>query len=113
MLKDSSRRGFAGMSAEKQREIASKGGKAAHEKGTAHQFNSEEASAAGKKGGANVFAKLGKPHMSNIGRLGGKARGSKLVAREPEPLHGMDLDDDEVAGVSTSETQPLEPVDLD
>lgn len=38
-----SKRGFAAMDEEKQREIASKGGKAAHEKGTAHEFNSEEA----------------------------------------------------------------------
>lgn len=39
------------MSPEKQREIASKGGKAAHVKGTAHQFTTEEATAAGRKGG--------------------------------------------------------------
>jgi uncharacterized protein len=45
------RRGFAAMSAEKQREIASKGGKSAHAKGTAHQFTSEEAREAGTKGG--------------------------------------------------------------
>jgi len=45
------RRGFASMSAEKQREIASKGGKAAHRKGTAHQWSSEEARDAGRKGG--------------------------------------------------------------
>lgn len=44
-------RGFASMDAEKQREIASKGGKAAHEKGTAHEFNSAEAREAGHKGG--------------------------------------------------------------
>jgi general stress protein YciG len=44
-------RGFAGMDPEKQREIASKGGKAAHEKGTAHEFDSEEAQEAGRKGG--------------------------------------------------------------
>lgn len=46
-----STRGFASMNKEKQREIASKGGKAAHAKGTAHQFTSEEARVAGKKGG--------------------------------------------------------------
>jgi general stress protein YciG len=46
-----SKRGFASMDEAKQREIASKGGKAAHEKGTAHEFTSEEARAAGKKGG--------------------------------------------------------------
>jgi general stress protein YciG len=46
-----SRRGFAAMDEDKQREIASKGGKAAHEKGTAHEFDSEEAREAGRKGG--------------------------------------------------------------
>jgi uncharacterized protein len=46
-----SRRGFAAMDEDKQREIARKGGKAAHEKGTAHQFTSEEAREAGRKGG--------------------------------------------------------------
>ncbi len=45
------RRGFASMSPEKQREIASKGGRAAHSKGTAHEWTSEEARAAGRKGG--------------------------------------------------------------
>ncbi len=45
------RRGFAVMSPEKQKEIASKGGKSAHVKGTAHQFTSEEAREAGTKGG--------------------------------------------------------------
>jgi uncharacterized protein len=45
------RRGFASMSAEKQREIASKGGRAAHQKGTAHEWTSEEARSAGRKGG--------------------------------------------------------------
>lgn len=44
-------RGFASMDPEKQREIASKGGKAAHAKGTAHEFSSEEAREAGCKGG--------------------------------------------------------------
>lgn len=43
--------GFASMDPDKQREIASKGGKAAHEKGTAHEFTSEEAREAGRKGG--------------------------------------------------------------
>jgi len=48
---NTSNRGFASMDEDKQREIASKGGKAAHEKGTAHEFTSEEAKAAGQKGG--------------------------------------------------------------
>jgi len=45
------RRGFASMSAEKQREIASKGGRAAHEKGSAHEWTADEARSAGRKGG--------------------------------------------------------------
>jgi hypothetical protein len=45
-------RGFASMSSEKKREIASKGGKAAHAQGTAHRWTSEEAKAAGRKGGS-------------------------------------------------------------
>lgn len=44
-------RGFAAMDPAKQREIASKGGRAAHLKGTAHEFTSEEARVAGRKGG--------------------------------------------------------------
>ena len=39
------------MTPEKQREIASKGGRAAHQKGTAHEWTSEEARTAGRKGG--------------------------------------------------------------
>jgi uncharacterized protein len=49
--RDTTNRGFARMSADKQREIASKGGRAAHQKGTAHKFTSEEARMAGRKGG--------------------------------------------------------------
>ena len=45
------RRGFASMSPERQKEIASKGGRAAHEKGTAHEWTPEEARRAGRKGG--------------------------------------------------------------
>lgn len=46
-----SRRGFASMDRERQREIARKGGRAAHEQGVAHQWSSEEARVAGRKGG--------------------------------------------------------------
>jgi uncharacterized protein len=67
-------RGFAAMDEEKQREIASKGGKAAHEKGTAHEFTPAEASEAGKKGGEAVSSD--REHMADIGKKGGEARGS-------------------------------------
>ena len=45
------KRGFAAMSAERQREIASQGGRAAHELGVAHEWSADEARAAGRKGG--------------------------------------------------------------
>lgn len=48
---NTSGRGFASMDEDKQREIASMGGKAAHESGNAHEFDSEEARKAGRKGG--------------------------------------------------------------
>ena len=47
------RRGFAAMDPKKQREIASKGGRAAHEHGSAHEWDSDEARMAGRKGGAS------------------------------------------------------------
>ncbi len=64
-------RGFASMTTEKQREIARKGGRAAHERGTAHEFTTDEARAAGRKGGERVSAN--RSHMAEIGRLGGRS----------------------------------------
>lgn len=63
------------MSANKQREIASKGGKAAHEQGRAHEFTPEEAKAAGAKGGAAISKN--REHMARIGALGGAARAKR------------------------------------
>lgn len=67
-----SRHGFAAMDPEKQRALASKGGKAAHAEGTAHEFDAEEARRAGRKGGEVVSRDLA--HMAEIGRKGGHAR---------------------------------------
>ena len=69
--KGSSNRGFASMDPAQQREIASKGGKAAHEQGVAHEFNSDEAREAGRKGGEAVSRD--REHMAEIGRKGGEA----------------------------------------
>ena len=74
-----SARGFASMDRSKQREIASKGGKAAHAKGTAHEFDSGEAREAGRKGGMAVSRN--REHMAAIGRRGGEARGANRAAR--------------------------------
>ena len=64
----SSNRGFASMDEDKQREIAAKGGRAAHESGNAHEFSSEEAREAGRKGGEAVSQD--RQHMADIGREG-------------------------------------------
>jgi general stress protein YciG len=68
----SANRGFAAMDDEKQREIARKGGQAAHDSGNAHEFTPEEARKAGRKGGEAVSAN--RQHMAEIGRKGGEAR---------------------------------------
>jgi general stress protein YciG len=68
-----SKRGFASMDPSRQREIASKGGRAAHAKGTAHEWSTEEARRAGRKGGEVVSRD--RAHMEAIGRAGGEARG--------------------------------------
>jgi uncharacterized protein len=73
------RRGFASMDEAKQREIASMGGRAAHQKGTAHEFSSEEAREAGRKGGEAVSQD--REHMAHIGRKGGEA-----VSRDREHM---------------------------
>jgi hypothetical protein len=71
--------GFASMELSRQREIASKGGKAAHARGRAHEFTVQEAREAGRKGG--LVVSLDRTHMAEIGRAGGRARGanSKVV----------------------------------
>jgi uncharacterized protein len=66
--KGSSNRGFASMDPQRQREIASEGGRAAHEKGTAHEFTSEEAREAGSKGGQ---ARSEKNRMNNSNNMSG------------------------------------------
>jgi uncharacterized protein len=79
-MANTSKRGFASMDASKQREIASKGGKAAHAKGTAHEFTSDEARVAGRKGGEAVSRD--RAHMSAIGREGGHSRGARARATQ-------------------------------
>lgn len=73
-----SARGFASMDREKQREIASKGGRVAHANGKAHEFSSDEARSAGQKGGQAVSRD--RDHMARIGRQGGQARGRGVKA---------------------------------
>ncbi len=80
-----SNRGFASMDRGKQREIASKGGRAAHAQGRAHEFTPDEARTAGRKGGEAVSRD--REHMAAIGRSGGQARGRNR-ATQGIGIHG-------------------------
>jgi general stress protein YciG len=72
----SSNRGFAGMDPEQQRQIASMGGKAAHESGNAHEFTSEEAREAGRKGG-EASHEGGNRGGNQGGNRGGQSSGGR------------------------------------
>jgi len=100
-MANTSKRGFASMDPSKQREIASKGGKAAHAKGTAHEFTSDEARVAGRKGGEAVSRD--RAHMSAIGREGGHSRGARARASQ-SPTNASNTSD----FVRSSGTQAFE-----
>ena len=82
-------RGFASMDRGKQKEIASKGGKAAHEKGTAHEWTSEEAREAGRKGGmASHRRKQESSDSPPAGELNSPEEGANAIeARSDELLY--------------------------
>ena len=76
-------RGFASMDRTKQREIASKGGKAAHEKGTAHEWTTEEAREAGRKGGMASHRRK----QEQSGEVAGSSEPENpLVIGSPRPI---------------------------
>ena len=72
-----SKRGFAAMLPQKQREIARRGGQTAHKKGTAHEFTPEEARVAGRRGGKAVSSN--RQYMAEIGRRGGQSSGRQAA----------------------------------
>lgn len=74
----SNHKGFASLSPERLREIASLGGKAAHAQGKAHHWSPEAAKTAGQKGGATISQN--REHMANIGRKGGLVRAAAKKA---------------------------------
>src|SRR6201989_1181148 len=96
-MANTSKRGFASMDATKQREIASKGGRAAHAKGTAHEFTSDEARVAGRKGGEAVSRD--RQHMSTIGRGARHSRGKRAREKCQNPAQ---------SSPSTRSAQPFE-----
>jgi uncharacterized protein len=86
-------RGFASMDRAKQREIASKGGKAAHQKGTAHEWTSEEARDAGRKGGIASHRRR-REQMGggndNSGERGSSNGGGEVGAMRDEMMQDRD-----------------------
>lgn len=104
------------MNEERQKEIASLGGKAAHQKGSAHEFDTDEARAAGKKGGQSVSRN--REHMAAIGRKGGEAvsrdrnhmarigrKGGEAVSQDRAHMSKIGRKGGEAGG---SKTQPAE-----
>jgi general stress protein YciG len=81
-----SKRGFAAMSSQKQREIARRGGQAAHKKGTAHEFTSDEARIAGHRGGRALSSD--RQYMSEIGRRGGHSSAGQRAAKSRQMQEG-------------------------
>jgi uncharacterized protein len=77
-----SRRGFATWSPERQREVASKGGRSAHATGVAHHWTSEDAKAAGRVGG--FIVSQNRAHMASIGRKGGVISGIARRAKKEQ-----------------------------
>ena len=86
-------RGFASMDRSKQRDIASKGGKAAHQKGTAHEWTSEEAREAGRKGGmASHRRKQQQQQPTDQSVMASAPMTEEIVASSPEDMMGSDSD---------------------
>ena len=88
-------RGFASMERNKQREIASKGGKAAHQKGTAHEWTSEEAREAGRKGGMASHRRKQEQQQTPGINPGGDTSGNNpesAVGSNPNPEQMMGTD---------------------
>ena len=103
-----SNRGFASMDRDRQREIASKGGRAAHAKGTAHEWTADEARVAGRKGGETVSRD--REHMAAIGREGGGARsaGARTRRRDSGAVETTVEDRSRVARVPHSDSSPAD-----
>lgn len=84
-----SKRGFASLSPERRKEIASNGGKKAHENGTAHKWTQETAKAAGHKGG--VTTSQNRDHMAAIGKIGGQNRAKNMLAALTDASKDLDI----------------------
>ena len=84
-------RGFASMDRSKQREIASKGGKAAHHKGTAHEWTSDAAREAGRKGGMARHHRKEQALSGGTEAIGGVSNGGQVIGAD-RGSHGQSHD---------------------
>ena len=108
------------MNTDRQREIARKGGRAAHEKGKAHEFTSDEARAAGRKGGEKVS--VNRKHMAEIGRRGGRSsaqrrrppgdNGGASMHRVPETRIGNSPMGQELANAGSNGEQAISDANM-
>jgi general stress protein YciG len=98
------------MDEERRREVARMGGRAAHQKGTAHEFSPEEAREAGRKGGRAVSQN--REHMSAIGREGGESRAANHTRRTSASSEEQ-LEDSQFGGMAsrTSDEESEELID--
>jgi len=98
-------RGFAALSPEQRREVAKRGGAAAHASGRAHVWSAEEARAAGKIGGAKVSQD--REFMAEIGRKGGQMRGRRAplgATKGGTLVFPADRDEDDTADAGDLDT---------
>ncbi|HXG11515.1 MAG TPA: KGG domain-containing protein [Gemmataceae bacterium] len=114
-MAEKGKRGFAAMDPEKQRQIASMGGKAAHQKGTAHEFTPEEAREAGRKGGQAAHQR-GRAHVftseeaRRAGRKGGQhSRARRAAARAAEQTPAPSAEQPGGAGLQAAPPEGLNP----
>ena len=99
-----SNRGFASMDPERQREIASEGGKAAHEKGTAHEFTSEEARRAGSMSHGNRQSANASTRASGAAKQSGNKQGEQSGSRSGR-AEGEDEDSGNAKGGGGSKSR--------
>ena len=98
---DTSKRGFASMDDEKQRAIAAEGGRAAHAQGTAHEFDSEEAREAGRKGGQARGSDSERDR--DMQASGSSGRGGQQGQERERDEQGQFISDDESEGRGDSQ----------
>ena len=109
-MTEKKRRGFSAMDENKKREIARKGGIAAHRKGTAHKFTSEEAREAGRKGGRSAH-RQGRAHKFTPEEARAAGRKGGMASHSPEGVPESEMPPQESA-MPPQEAAVQEPSEL-